>query len=159
MRSSFCVNHFLWYNLVTHPQSILDKIMEEWGKHTSSFQFIGRGWGHFLRWWSPSAMCVGVFNLFKYYHWDVWIISSFRNCGHVLHAEHVFHVSSQIVASISESSLLFRPCWRKLWPLSLRSELTGVIPSFILTFFWLVCYFSMWLYLSPASQFKPRSHM
>ena len=41
----------------------------------------GWGLGSFLRWWPPSAMWAGPFNLFMATTGDVWIIPSFSNLG------------------------------------------------------------------------------
>ena len=75
----------------------------------------------------------GFFNIFMATTGDVWITPSFRIWGYVLHVEQ--HVSSRIVANISEWSLLFSqwlfgPCWRKQLPENYYPYFRQVIPNF-----------------------------
>ena len=59
-------------------------------RHPITLHF-DRGWGlgAFLRWWPPSIMQAGPFNLFMATTRDVWIIPSFRIWDYVLHVEHI----------------------------------------------------------------------
>ena len=74
------------------------------GKPLSETMMVSGGWG-FSKVVATFNHVGGSFNLLLATTGDDWIISSFRILDYVLHVEHV-HVSSRIVANISESSLL-----------------------------------------------------
>ena len=137
---------------VTRKMFPFDDITMEWrsfSKVVAMFNHVGRS-----------------FNVFKCQHQE--LISCFRIWAYMLQAYSMCHHDK--VANIIESSLLL-PEWfliiagenttRKLFLSlallfkrccsSLRSFSFCVIPLLLLTFLWLGCYCSKWLYLSPRN--------
>ena len=114
----------------------------------------------------------GSFNLFMATTRDVWIIPSFWIWDYVLHVEHVSRLITNCgqhqwvnpyPLSIALQALLEENTTRKLLSLSLDlffkillcqvafSLYSFLSLSFLLTFFLLICYCSLWLYFSPGN--------
>ena len=141
--------HKLWLTSVSHP--------------LSSFKWMGAG---FFSNVVATFNHVGVsFNLFMATTGDVWIIPSFWIWDYVLHVEYVSCVITncgQYQWVIPSPQKLFKLCWRKTLPKNYYpylktyssnfhySRLLSLYPflwlSFLLTFFRLVCYYSLRLY-------------
>ena len=80
-----------------------------------SYVTCGRGLGAFRRWWPPSPMWAGPFNMFKAITGDVRIIPSFQIRGYVLHFQARFM------------------CHYELWPTSVSHPFSFLNSSFGLT--------------------------
>ena len=114
------------------------------------YQFVDEGLGGFSKMVITFNHVGGSLNISMDTTGDVLMIPSFR-IWVICCMLSTFCVSSQIVANLSESSLLFsqyifRLCYSRL--LSLYSFLSL---SFLFTFFILVCYCSMWLFFSQGT--------
>ena len=93
-----------------------------------SYVTCGWGSGAFRRWWPPSPIWAGPFNIFMATTGDVRIIPSFQIRGYVLHFEHVSCVITNCgqyqwailsLFSIARLALLEENITRKLLSLSL----------------------------------------
>ena len=110
------------------------------------------------------------FNLFMTTTRDVWIIPSFRIGDYVLHVEHISCVIincgqhqwvipslSVVFQALLEENItrkllsIYLDLFLKIWYSRFLSIYSFLSLYVLLTFFWLVCYCSLWLYFSQGT--------
>ena len=140
---------------------------------TGRAQDINCGWGlgAFLRWWPPSTMWAGPL-IYYGHHRGCLNNPNFSNlglcaacwacfmCHHELWPPSVSHPFFSLNSSFGFAAgkhyqkipiPIFRPVLQNFCYSRLRFLYSFLSLSFLLTFFWLVCYCSMWLYMSPGN--------
>ena len=146
---------------------------DTWFSVFSSYLFVGGGEVLFLRWWPPSTMWTGPLIFVSATTRDVRVISSFLIWGYKLHGMHISRVvincgHHQWVIpspfSIAVWDLLEKKNTRKLISLYLDMFfkivllrvfflILGAFQLFLLTFVYLVCSCSMWLYFRQETSY------
>ena len=141
-----------------------------WIIHVIHLSIRGWGLGAFLRWWPPSAMWAGLLILYGHNRWclnnpifsnlGLWAACSARfMCHHELWPTSVCHPFSSVNCSSGLTvgkyyQKITIPVFRLILPnFASPGWFSYILLSlyFLLTFFWLGCYCSMWLCISPRN--------
>ena len=98
--------------------------------------------------WRPFCLGLNVLIKVKLYLWSFIQLSYHKN---TLYAPYVNGLVQDCSNSIANALELLQFCSSKFCSSRLLVFYSSMLLSFLLTFFWLFCYCSMWLFFSPGN--------